>query len=115
MSPAFTWPLELGPAVFNVNLFGKCHVLDSRIDQEYRRSEPVNSEDGAPMVRRLSNMPLAEMLETHHKMGPRGGLGPVPELGYQLGSVSIRKVHFRDQGMIRQIEEKVVNKLRQVT
>ena len=27
----------------------------------------------------------------------------------------IRKVHFRDAGMIRQIEEKVVNRLRQVT
>jgi hypothetical protein len=35
--------------------------------------------------------------------------------GYQLGSVYIRKVHFRDVGMIRQIEEKVVNRLRQVT
>jgi hypothetical protein len=37
------------------------------------------------------------------------------EWGYQLGSVYIRKVHFRDQQMIRQIEEKVVNRLRQVT
>jgi hypothetical protein len=35
--------------------------------------------------------------------------------GYKLGSVYIRKVHFRDKGMIRQIEEKVVNRLRQVT
>jgi len=37
------------------------------------------------------------------------------EWGYQLGSVYIRKVHFRDVGMIKQIEEKVVNRLRQVT
>jgi regulator of protease activity HflC (stomatin/prohibitin superfamily) len=37
------------------------------------------------------------------------------EWGYQLGSVYIRKVHFRDEGMIRQIEAKVVNRLRQVT
>ncbi|HUR46802.1 MAG TPA: hypothetical protein VMZ27_13070, partial [Candidatus Saccharimonadales bacterium] len=37
------------------------------------------------------------------------------EWGYKLGSVYIRKVHFRDVGMIRQIEEKVVNRLRQVT
>jgi len=29
--------------------------------------------------------------------------------------VYIRKVHFRDAGMIHQIEEKVVNRLRQVT
>ena len=37
------------------------------------------------------------------------------EWGYQLGSVYIRKVHFRDEGMIRQIEAKVINRLRQVT
>ena len=37
------------------------------------------------------------------------------EWGYNLGSVYIRKVHFRDTGMIKQIEEKVVNRLRQVT
>jgi hypothetical protein len=37
------------------------------------------------------------------------------EWGYQLGSVYIRKVHFRDANMIKQIEEKVVNRLRQVT
>ena len=37
------------------------------------------------------------------------------EWGYKLGSVYIRKVHFRDAGMTRQIEEKVVNRLRQVT
>jgi hypothetical protein len=32
-----------------------------------------------------------------------------------LGSVYIRKVHFRDVEMMRQIEGKVVNRLRQVT
>src|ERR1700750_1991495 len=37
------------------------------------------------------------------------------EWGYKLGSVYIRKVHFRDSSMIKQIEEKVVNRLRQVT
>jgi hypothetical protein len=37
------------------------------------------------------------------------------EWGYKLGSVYIRKVHFRDAGMIKQIESKVVNRLRQVT
>jgi predicted RNA methylase len=35
--------------------------------------------------------------------------------GYKLGSVYIRKVHFRDVNMIREIEAKVVNRLRQVT
>jgi len=37
------------------------------------------------------------------------------EWGYKLGSVYIRKVHFRDDEMVRQIEGKVVNRLRQVT
>src|SRR5262249_6283663 len=45
----YIFPVEIGPAAFIVNLLGKCYVLDLRIDQEYRRSEPVNSEEGAPM------------------------------------------------------------------
>jgi regulator of protease activity HflC (stomatin/prohibitin superfamily) len=136
-----------------VHLFGKCYVLDLRLDQEYLRSQPVNSEEGAPMgigiwyemfvsdplaflfkntdprgslranvsntvVRCLSNMPLAQMLESRHAMSQtvRAEVSPKShEWGYQLGSVYIRKVHFRDAQMIRQIEEKVVNRLRQVT
>jgi hypothetical protein len=69
-------------------------------------------------VRCLSNMPLGEMLETRHKMSQtvRDEVSSKSQAwGYTLGSVYIRKVHFRDQGMIRQIEEKVVNRLRQVT
>jgi hypothetical protein len=46
----------------------------------------------------------------------RGEVSPkAEEWGYQLGSVYVRKVHFRDNLMIRQIEQKVVNRLRQVT
>lgn len=146
-------PLRLGPYAFLVHFFGKCHVLDMRLDQEYLRSQPVNSEEGAPMgigiwyemfvsdpvaflfknadprgslranvsnttVRCLSNMPLGQMLESRHAMSltVRAEVSPKShEWGYQLGSVYIRKVHFRDQQMIRQIEEKVVNRLRQVT
>lgn len=69
-------------------------------------------------VRTLSNMPLADMLETRHTMSQavRREVSPKSaEWGYKLGSVYIRKVHFRDTLMIRQIEEKVVNRLRQVT
>lgn len=69
-------------------------------------------------VRTLSNMPLADMLETRHQMSQtvRAEVSPKSnEWGYKLGSVYIRKVHFRDAQMIRQIEEKVVNRLRQVT
>src|SRR5580700_5999310 len=146
-------PFKIGPAAFVINFLGKCYVLDLRLDQEYRRSEPVNSEEGAPMgigiwyemwisdpvaylfkntdprgslranvsnatVRCLSNMPLADMLQTRHQMSQtvRTEVSPQSQVwGYQLGSVYIRKVHFRDAEMIRQIEEKVVNRLRQVT
>ncbi|HEV7668512.1 MAG TPA: SPFH domain-containing protein [Thermoanaerobaculia bacterium] len=144
---------KLGPSCFLVNWMGQCHVLDMRLDQDYLRSQPVNSEEGAPMgigvwyemyisdpvaylfkntdprgslranvsnatVRCLSNMKLADMLETRHQMSAtvRAEVSEKShEWGYKLGSIYIRKVHFRDGGMIRQIEEKVVNRLRQVT
>jgi regulator of protease activity HflC (stomatin/prohibitin superfamily) len=146
-------PLTLGPAAFITNWLGKRHVLDLRLDQKYLRSQPVNSEEGAPMgvgvwyemkisdpvaylfrnadpqgslaanvsnatIRTLSNLPLSDMLENRHAMSRavREEVSPKStEWGYQLGSVYIRKVHFRDSEMIRQIEAKVVNRLRQVT
>ncbi len=148
----FLW-LKMGPQAFLVNLLGKRHILDMRLDQQYLRSLPVNSEEGAPMgigvwyemfisdpvsflfkntdprgslsanvsnatVRTLSNMELEDMLETRHVMSRavRAEVSPKShEWGYKLGSVYIRKVHFRDANMIHQIEEKVVNRLRQVT
>jgi len=69
-------------------------------------------------VRALSNMPLEDMLETRRTLSQavRTEVSPKSnEWGYKLGSVYIRKVHFRDTQMIQQIEEKVVNRLRQVT
>ncbi len=127
--------------------------MDLRLDQEYLRSEPVNSEEGTPMgigvwyemrvgnpedylfrntdprgslranvrnatVRCLSNMPLQKLLEDRHQMSRRVREEVSPKSqawGYHLGSVYIRKVHFRDDQMIHQIEQKVVNRLRQVT
>jgi regulator of protease activity HflC (stomatin/prohibitin superfamily) len=148
----FLWA-KLGPVGLIVNWLGQCHVLDLRLDQMYLRSQPVNSEEGAPMgigvwyemfisdpvaylfknadprgslranvssaaVRTLSNLPLAEMLVNRHPMSQTVRIEVSPksnEWGYKLGSIYIRKVHFRDTGMIRQIEAKVVNRLRQVT
>jgi len=69
-------------------------------------------------VRSLSNMPLDNMMQNRHQMSRevRTEVSPKSESwGYSLGSVYIRKVHFRDQGMIHQIEQKVVNRLTQVT
>ncbi len=69
-------------------------------------------------INSLSNLPMDEMLINRHPMSKsvREEVSPESnEWGYKLGSVYIRKVHFRDAQMIRQIEEKVVNRLRQVT
>lgn len=69
-------------------------------------------------VRSLSNMPLDDMMQNRHTMSRevRAEVSPKSESwGYSLGSVYIRKVHFRDAAMIHQIEQKVVNRLRQVT
>ncbi len=144
---------KLGSRALLVRLFGQMHVLDLELHQEYLRSQPVNSEEGAPMglgiwyemflsdpvaylfkntdprgslranvgsttVRALSNMKLTDMLETRHAMSGlvRSEVSPkAHEWGYKLGSVYIRKVHFRDAGMVAQIEAKVTNRLRQVT
>ncbi|HEX4423380.1 MAG TPA: hypothetical protein VH165_35975, partial [Kofleriaceae bacterium] len=42
------WP-RIGLRSLLVPLLGKRYVLDLRIDQTYLRSQPVNSEEGAPM------------------------------------------------------------------
>jgi regulator of protease activity HflC (stomatin/prohibitin superfamily) len=145
--------VSMGPFAMLVPFFGKKFVVDLRLDQTYLRSQPVNSEEGAPMgigvwsemivtdplayiyrnndpvgslranisnatVRCLSNMKLADMLEDRHAMS-RAVRSEVSaksqEWGYGVGSIYVRKVHFRDQGMTLQIEQKVVNRLRQVT
>jgi regulator of protease activity HflC (stomatin/prohibitin superfamily) len=146
-------PFKLGLQAPIVRWLGRLYVLDMRIDQQYLRSQPVNSEEGAPMgigiwyemfisdpvaflfknadprgslatnvsnstVRCLSNLKLADLLQNRHAMSQtvRAEVSPQShEWGYKLGSVYIRKVHFRDAQMIKQIEEKVVNRLRQVT
>jgi regulator of protease activity HflC (stomatin/prohibitin superfamily) len=144
---------HMGLYALIIGWLGKCYKVDMRLDQEYLRSQPVNSEEGAPMgigiwyemytsdpvaylfkntdprgslaasvsnstVRCLSNLPLEQMLINRHAMSQtvRDEVSPNShEWGYKLGSVYIRKVHFRDVEMIRQIESKVVNRLRQVT
>lgn len=69
-------------------------------------------------IKTLSNLPLLQMLVNRHQMSGVVREEVTPDSskwGYKLGSVYIRKVHFRDENMIKQIEEKVVNQLRQVT
>jgi regulator of protease activity HflC (stomatin/prohibitin superfamily) len=69
-------------------------------------------------IKHLSNLPLLDMLVNRHPMSQsvREDVSPLSvQWGYKLGSVYIRKVHFRDDEMVKQIESKVVNRLRQVT
>lgn len=145
---------QIGLRALLMPLFGKKRDdIDLRITQTYLRSQPVNSEEGAPMgigiwyeafvsdpvaflfknqdpkgslranvsnatVRSLSNMKLSRLLEDRHELSQavRDEVSPRShDWGFRLGSVYIRKVHFRDGEMIHQIEEKVVNRLRQVT
>jgi regulator of protease activity HflC (stomatin/prohibitin superfamily) len=41
--------LRLGPQAMLVPFFGRVHEIDTRLDQEYLRSNPVNTEEGTPM------------------------------------------------------------------
>lgn len=152
--PGISCPLLwLGLKALIVNWLGSSQKVDLRLCQRYLRSQPVNSEEGAPMgigiwyemrvgdpvsylfknidpegslqanvssavIRCLSNQPLGKMLEERHEMSlaVRKEVTPLASAwGFNLGSVYIRKVHFRDIGMISQIESKVVNRLKQVT
>jgi len=153
--PGIHFPIatDLSWRALIITFLGEVRQVDLRLDQEYLRSQPVNSEEGAPMgigiwyemwisdpvaymfknadprgslranvgnatVRNLSNMKLSSMLEDRHTMSTlvRNEVSDKSkEWGYSLGTVYVRKVHFRDANMIQQIEEKVVNRLRQVT
>ncbi len=87
----------------------------------FRNTDPRGSlaaNVGNSTVRCLSNLPLEKMMSDRHAMSQtvRSEVSPMShEWGYKLGSTYVRKVHFRDAGMIKQIESKVVNRLRQVT
>jgi regulator of protease activity HflC (stomatin/prohibitin superfamily) len=148
----FLW-IKFGWRALFVNWLGKRYKVDMRLDQQYLRSQPVNSEEGSPMgvglwyemyitdpvaytfrntdprgslaanvgnstVRCLSNLPLESMMTSRHAMS-RTVRQEVSEKsrewGYKLGSCYVRKVHFRDRNMILQIQNKVVNRLKQVT
>jgi len=129
--------LQLGPQAALVRFFGQVHEIDTRLDQEYLRSNTVNTEEGTPMglgvwyemriknpvdfifknvdpggslranvanatVRSLSNMPLEKLLVDRHEMSRlvRQEVSPKSqEWGYELGSIYVRKVHFRDAEM----------------
>jgi hypothetical protein len=70
------------------------------------------------VVKQLSNLQLDVLLEDCNALSRkvREEVSPTSrQCGYALGSTYIRKVSFLDEGMIKGIETKVVNRLRQVT
>jgi regulator of protease activity HflC (stomatin/prohibitin superfamily) len=96
-------------------------VISDPVAYLFKNADPRGSlaaNVGNSTVRCLSNLKLADMLENRHPMSQtvRAEVSPQSqEWGYSLGSIYIRKVHFRDREMTKQIEGKVVNRLRQVT
>lgn len=95
--------------------------IGNPVDYLFKNADPdgsLRANVSNSTVRSLSNMPLQKLLIERHDMSKavRDEVSPkANEWGYRLGSVYIRKVHFRDTNMIKQIEHKVVNRLRQVT
>ena len=70
-------PAKLGMPAFIIHIFGKCYELDLRLDQTYLRSQPVNSEEGAPMgIGIWYEMYISDPISFLFKNAdPRGSLG----------------------------------------
>lgn len=87
----------------------------------FQNSDPIGSlraNVATAVSRQLSNLKLETLLEDRDALSSkvREEVSPTSlKWGFQLGSTYIRKVAFRDKGMIGEIERKVVNRLRQVT
>jgi len=96
-------------------------VVSDPLSYLYKNTDPAGSlraNVSNATVRCLSNLKLSDMLENRHAMSRvvrQEVSNKSKEWGYDVGSIYIRKVHFRDKGMTSQIEQKVVNRLRQVT
>lgn len=90
-------------------------------DYLFKNADPKGSlatNVGNSTVRSLSNLPLDQLMMDRHTMSKtvRSEVSEKSQKwGYNIGSCYIRKVHFRDEHMVKQIESKVVNRLRQVT
>lgn len=87
----------------------------------FRNSSPMGSlkaNVATAVVKQLSNLKLDVLLEDRDALSRRVREEVSPtssQWGFALGSTYIRKVAFRDEGMIAEIRRKVVNRLRQVT
>ena len=87
----------------------------------FQNSDPMGSlkaNVATAVVKQLSNLKLDILLEDRDALSRkvREEVSPTSsQWGFALGSTYIRKVAFRDKGMIAEIQRKVVNRLRQVT
>jgi regulator of protease activity HflC (stomatin/prohibitin superfamily) len=87
----------------------------------FQNSDPLGSlkaNVATAIVKQLSNLKLDVLLENRDALSRkvREEVSPTStQWGFSLGSTYIRKVAFRDAGMINEIQRKVVNRLRQVT
>ena len=87
----------------------------------FQNSDPIGSlkaNVATAVVKQLSNLRLDVLLENRDALSRkvREEVSPTSsQWGFNLGSTYIRKVAFRDRGMIAEIQRKVVNRLRQVT
>ncbi len=87
----------------------------------FQNSDPMGSlkaNVATAVVKQLSNLKLDVLLENRDALSRkvREEVSPTSsQWGFSLGSTYIRKVAFRDKGMIGEIQRKVVNRLRQVT
>src|SRR3954469_131732 len=87
----------------------------------FQNSDPMGSlkaNVATAVVKQLSNLKLDVLLENRDALSRKVREEVTPtsiQWGFSLGSTYIRKVAFRDKGMIGEIQRKVVNRLRQVT
>ncbi|QQL45913.1 SPFH domain-containing protein [Sulfuriroseicoccus oceanibius] len=107
-------------APMGVGIWYECYVSNPKA-YLFENSEPVRSLSAnvsTAVIKQLSNLKLDVLLEDRDALSRmvRSEVSPKSQQwGFTLGSTYIRKVAFRDQGMIKEIERKVVNRLRQVT
>jgi regulator of protease activity HflC (stomatin/prohibitin superfamily) len=123
--PGMFFPIfHFGIKAILLPFFGKAYTVTTALQQTYLRNQLVNSEEGAPMgvgvwyEMYVSNC-TSFLFQNSDPVGSlRANVATAVSRqlsNLKLGSTYIRKVAFRDKGMIAQIELKVVNRLRQVT
>ena len=107
-------------APMGVGIWFEMYVKDPKAFL-FQNSDPMGSlkaNVATAVVKQLSNLKLDVLLENRDALSRKVREEVTPtsaQWGFNLGSTYIRKVAFRDRGMIVEIQRKVVNRLRQVT